>query len=97
MKTVRLQRDFVVEVIPSYALPVAKWYGEAFAALCVEAPEEVDQGWYFDGESFVPPEKAPTLPSAPTPEERIAALEENKADRAEVDAITAAIEKGLSL
>lgn len=57
MKTVRLQSNVVVEIIPDYALPVAQWYGEAFAAQCVEAPDEVAQGWVYDGENF----KCPAL------------------------------------
>ena len=52
MKTVRLQSNVVVEIIPDYALPVAQWYGEAFAAQCVEAPDEVEQGWVYDGENL---------------------------------------------
>ena len=55
MKTVRLQSNVVVEIIPDYALPVAQWYGEAFAAQCVEAPDEVEQGWVYDGENFTCP------------------------------------------
>lgn len=55
MKTVRLQSNVVVEIIPDYALPVAQWYGEAFAAQCVEAPDDVSQGWVYDGENFTCP------------------------------------------
>ena len=55
MKTVRLQSNVVVEIIPDYALPVAQWYGEAFAAQCVEAPDDVSQGWVYDGENFTYP------------------------------------------
>ena len=55
MKTVRLQSNVVVEIIPDYALPVAQWYGEAFSAQCVEAPDEVEQGWVYDGENFTCP------------------------------------------
>ena len=41
----------------------------------------------------------PGLPEEPgaTPEERIAALETGKADRAELDEIAAAVERGLAL
>ena len=55
MKTVRLQNNVVVEIIPYYALPVARWYGESFAAQCVEAPDDVAQGWVYDGENFAEP------------------------------------------
>ena len=48
MKTVRLSDNIVVEIIPDYALPVEKWYGKKFAALCVKAPDEVEQHWAMD-------------------------------------------------
>lgn len=48
MKTVRLKDNIVAEVIPEYALPVEKWYGAAFAAQCMEAPDEAEQGWVYD-------------------------------------------------
>lgn len=48
MKTVRLKETKVREIIPDYALPVEKWYGKVFAAECVEAPDEVEQGWIYD-------------------------------------------------
>lgn len=51
-KFVRVQGSVVAEVIPDYALPVEKWYSEEFAAQCVEAPDEVGQGWYYDGIAF---------------------------------------------
>ena len=74
-KTVRLQNNIVVEIIPEYALPVAQWYGPAFAAQCVEASDEVEQGWVYEPESgeFSPP--GPQPPPEPTPEDRIKALE----------------------
>lgn len=57
MKTVRLKDNIVAEVIPDYALPVEKWYGAAFSASCMEAPEEVDQRWVYNQETdtFSPP------------------------------------------
>lgn len=55
MKTVRLKENVVVEIIPEYALPVNKWYGEKFAAECIEAPDCVDQGWQYDGENWNEP------------------------------------------
>ncbi|WP_312281459.1 hypothetical protein, partial [Oscillibacter sp.] len=45
MKTVFVRNSTVIEIIPNYALPVEKWYGAEFAAQCVEAPDEVEQGW----------------------------------------------------
>lgn len=48
MKTVRIKGNEVREIIPEYALPVEKWYGAAFAAECMEAPDEVEQGWVYD-------------------------------------------------
>ena len=51
-KFVRISNGVVAEIIPSYALPVEKWYSEEFAAQCVEAPDAVGQGWYYDGIAF---------------------------------------------
>lgn len=45
MKTVFVRNSTVIEIIPDYALPVEKWYGAEFASQCVEAPDEVEQGW----------------------------------------------------
>ena len=59
MKIVRLQNNIVFEIIPSEATPVEKWYGERFAEECVEAPDEVEQGWAYDGENFYIPEPKP--------------------------------------
>lgn len=64
MKTVRLKENIVVEIIPEYALPVEKWYGAEFASKCVEAPDDVEQGWFYDGNSF---SKSTTEPE-PEPE-----------------------------
>ncbi len=56
MKVVRLSGNVVAEIIPDYALPVEKWYGKEFAALCVEAPDEVEQHWVMNEDgSFSPP------------------------------------------
>lgn len=62
MKTVLLKENKVREIIPEYALPVEKWYGPAFAAECMEAPDEVEQGWVYD------PETGAFSESAETPE-----------------------------
>ena len=75
MKTVRIKNGVVVEIIPEYALPVEQWYGESFAAQCVEAPDEVQQHWvYSNGEFSAPVESEPQ----PSLEERVTALEQNQ-------------------
>ena len=76
MKTVRLAGKTVAEIIPEYGLPVAEWYGEAFAAKCVEAPDEVEQHWQYDPDTgeFSPPSETSITPK-PSAEERLAALE----------------------
>lgn len=48
MKTVRLNDHVVHEIIPDYALPVEKWYGDTFAKQCVEAPDNVEPGMVYD-------------------------------------------------
>ena len=53
MKTVRLVENKVWEIIPDYALPVEKWYGAAFAAECMKAPDDVEQGWVYDPVSMM--------------------------------------------
>lgn len=63
MKTVRLKDNIVVEIIPDYALPVAKWYGAAFAAECVEAPDEVAEHWVYDPESGIFTEPVTATPA----------------------------------
>jgi hypothetical protein len=81
MKYVRLSDNTVAEVIPDYALPVSKWYGEKFAAQCVEAPDEVDQQWTYDPDTDtwaepVEPEPDPDpQPVKPTLADRVTALE----------------------
>ena len=52
MKIVRLKNNIVVEIIPEYALPVEKWYGEEFASECLEGPDEVQTGWKYISGSF---------------------------------------------
>lgn len=72
-KTVRLQNNTVAEIIPEYALPVEKWYGRVFATQCMEAPDEVVQGWVYTPETgeFSPPV---FLPPEPTTEETLLEL-----------------------
>lgn len=48
---VRLNKNVVAEIVPEYALPVEMWYGTDFAAQCVEAPDDVEQGMVYDKES----------------------------------------------
>lgn len=76
MKTVRLKENKVQEIIPDYALPVEKWYGKAFAAECVEAPDEVEQGWIYDPAtgSFSEPVPVTDQEAEPTEEDDTAAM-----------------------
>ena len=68
MKTVMLKNNIVFEIIPEYALPVEKWYGENFAADCVEAPDEVEQHWVYDPQTGTFSEPVEPEPE-PEPEE----------------------------
>ena len=63
-KWVRLQSNIVMETIPDYATPPEKWYGPDFAAQCVEALDEVEQGWVYDPETgtFSPPVEPEPVP-----------------------------------
>lgn len=63
MKIVHLIENVVSEIIPTYALPVEKWYGVEFAAQCVEAPDNVQPNWTFDAESRTFLEPKPVGPS----------------------------------
>lgn len=69
MKIVRLRNRIVVEIIPSYALPVKDWYGAEFALQCIEAPNEVEQGWIYDERTKTFSEPTPTPTPQPTSEE----------------------------
>ena len=95
MKTVRLDKNIVVEVIPDYGLPVEEWYGEDFAKQCKEAPDEVDQYWVYDHESGTFSEPPATPPVAPEPvltlEERVDNVEKSKADQTAVDELNEAL------
>lgn len=62
MKIVYLENDRVIEIIPEEATPVSKWYGEEFASHCVEAPDEVEQHWYYNPNTGFFSEKAPPIP-----------------------------------
>ena len=90
MKIVRLDGKVVREVIPDYALPVEKFYGVAFAAQCVEAPDEVDQRWILNEDgSWTDPD------TIPVPEEPVAEPTELEQMRADIDYI--AMETGVEL
>lgn len=73
MKTVLVKENKVREIIPDYALPVEKWYGAAFAAECMEAPGEAEEGWVYYPETmgFLDPAKIPEPEPEPTTEEII--------------------------
>lgn len=89
MKVCRLENNVVVEIIPAYALPVEKWYGPAFAASCVEAPDDVAQHWTYNPKTgtWAEPQPDPDLEPTPTTDERVAALEnENAMLKAQVSA-----------
>lgn len=75
-----------------------------FVTLTIEAVGGVDtvtavapnvEAWEA-WKASLPPDPGPE-PEQPTVEERVATLEEEKADKAELDQLSAAIERGLSL
>lgn len=68
MSIVRVSDGIVKEIIPEYAIPVADYYGEAFAQLCMEAPDEVKPNWYYDSGSNTFSE-SPFVQPGPTVEE----------------------------
>ena len=53
MKFVRLENNTVREIIPAAATSpsISYWYGQDFASLCVEAPDEVMQHWTYNPEA----------------------------------------------
>jgi hypothetical protein len=56
-KWVRIEKGKVFEIIPEDAtLPsIEYWYDAEFAAQCIEAPDEVQQNWSYDGTNFSAP------------------------------------------
>lgn len=77
MKVARIENNVVVEIIPTYALPVEKWYGTQFAALCKEVPDNVEPNYIYDPktDSYQPPViEDPPAPD-PTLDERVTTLE----------------------
>lgn len=84
MAIVRIENNKVVEVIPSYAIPVADYYGEAFARLCMEAPDDVQPNWVYS-----PTTREFSEPSEPLPPSSVEALvAENKLLKAQIQAQT---------
>jgi len=83
MEWVRVVNNIVIEIVPQSAttppallpsiangLPsITYWYGEDFAAQCVQAPDNVEQGWVHDPDSgtFAPPTEPELLPPEPDP------------------------------
>lgn len=62
MKYVHLRQNIVFEIIPDEARPIEEWYNADFAAECVEAPDDVEQGWVYDsktGKFLMPGSKIP--------------------------------------
>ncbi len=53
LKIARLDKNIVVEILPEavHELGVAYWYGQEFANLCVQAPDSVLNGMFYDKES----------------------------------------------
>lgn len=63
MKIARIENKRVAEILPeeTYKLGVKHWYGEEFAAKCIEAPDNAEQGWvYSNGVFTAPVEEKPT-------------------------------------
>ena len=81
MKIARLENNVVVEIIPTYALPVEKWYGTQFAALCKEVPDNVEPNYVYDPktDSYHPPVVEDPSAPPPTIDERVTTLESENA------------------
>lgn len=63
MKIARIENKRVAEILPeeTYKLGAKHWYGEEFAAKCIEAPDNAEQGWvYSNGVFTAPVEEKPT-------------------------------------
>ena len=65
MKIVRIESNIVVEILPqeTYELGIAHWYGADFAIQCVEAPDNVAQGWTYKDGVFATPVETVPIPS----------------------------------
>lgn len=56
MKYIRVVDGFVVEIIPDYATPPAKWYGDGFASHCIQVDNDsVQCGWVIEPDNSVHP------------------------------------------
>ncbi len=66
MKVARIENNVVIEIIPEYALPVEKWYGTQFAALCKEVPDNVEPNYVYDPETNT--YRPPVVEDPPAPE-----------------------------
>lgn len=77
MKIARIENNVIIEIIPEYALPVEKWYGAKFAALCKEVPDNVEPNYVYDPEtdSYQPPVVEDPSIHPPTLDERVTTLE----------------------
>lgn len=66
MKIVRLENNVVKEILPeaTYEKGIVFWYGENFAAKCVEAPDDVTQGMRLVDGQWLPIEQPPELTPA---------------------------------
>lgn len=85
MKIVRLENNIVKEILPeaTYEKGITYWYGEAFAARCVEAPDDVKQGMAYnpsDGTFSEPVAEEPIITK--TLEEEVEELKQVVADLA---------------
>lgn len=56
MKVARIANNIIREIIPEYGLPVEQWYGEEFAKLCEEVPDEAQCGWIKVNNEWVSPD-----------------------------------------
>lgn len=84
MRIVRVSDGVVKEVIPKYAIPVTDYYGEAFARLCMEAPDDVQLNWVYNPTTGKFSEPSESL-SPPSVKDLVA---ENKLLKAQIQAQT---------
>lgn len=65
MNIVRIEAGIVVEILPqeTYGLGAAHWYGEDFATQCIEAPDNVAQGWTYKDGVFAAPVEVTQTPA----------------------------------
>ena len=56
LKYVRLDgNNKVVEILPesTYGLGIEHWYGQEFASHCVSAPDNIQEGLYYQNGAFI--------------------------------------------